>query len=144
MDRKHGRKDVPRKSDEDRFDESCSRYFGKDYHRYFLNPGNIAYDNYIEKLKEFIKNKANSISPSQLRNIFALIKRQKDMMGMKKLRPKLAYTYGRAEKNASLKELLFFMDSQIKGLSDQSEVESLIELFEAIVAYHKYYREGEQ
>lgn len=131
--------DKPKQSEEEKFEGNCKKAFGEDYKRYFLNPYNLSYDNYIQKLKDFIKNKAPNISTSQIRNIFSLVKKEKELEGLKRIRPKLAYTYGRAEKNESLKELIFLMDSQIQGLNDQTEVPKLKDFFEAIIAYHKYY-----
>ncbi|MFZ2865460.1 MAG: type III-A CRISPR-associated protein Csm2 [Ignavibacteriaceae bacterium] len=127
------------KSEEQRFQENCKSHFGDSYNRYFLNPDRLNYDDFIKNLKEFLEKKARNISTSQLRNIFSLVKKEKDIAALKRLRPKLAYTYGRAEKNSSLKELIYLMDSQLQGLSDRSEIGELKDFFEAIIAYHKYY-----
>lgn len=126
-------------SEEEKFENNCKQAFGENYKKYFLNPDNLSYDDYIQKLKDFIKYKAQNISTSQIRNIFTIIKKEQELDGLKRIRPKLAYTYGRAEKNKSLKELIFLMDSQIQGLNDQTEIPKLKDFFEAIVAYHKYY-----
>lgn len=131
--------DKPKQSEEEKFEVNCKEAFGEDYKRYFLNPANLSYDDYIQKLKDFIKKKAQNISTSQIRNIYSIIKKEQELDGLKRIRPKLAYTYGRAEKNESLKELIFLMDSQIQGLNEQTEVSKLKDFFEAIIAYHKYY-----
>jgi len=124
-------------TDEDKFDKNCKDSFEENYSRFFLQSED--YDSFISKLKKFMEKISKDIPTSQLRNVFALIKKENEPIALKRIRPKIAYTYGRAEKNDSLKLLLFFMDSQLQGLKVQSEIEKLKDLFEAIVAYHKYY-----
>lgn len=128
-----------KQTDEQKFDQNCKNIFGNEYQTYFLQPPHLNYDEFIGKIKNFLESRANSISTSQLRNIFSLVKKERQFNGLKRIRPKLAYTYGRAEKNDALKELIFLMDSQIQGLKEQSEVPKLKDFFEAIIAYHKYY-----
>lgn len=126
-------------SEEENFEKNCKSKFGENYLKYFLNPDNLPYDLFIEKIKDFLKDKASKISTSQIRNVFSMVKKEKDVNGLKRIRPKLAYIYGRAEKNNDLKELIFLMDSQIKGLESPSDVPKLKDFFEAIISYHKYY-----
>lgn len=129
--------DNQKQTEEQKFEQKCKEKFGTDYQRFFLQQ--LSYDEFVNKIKEFIKDKASNISTSQLRNIFSLVKKENELSSLKRIRPKLAYTYGRAEKNESLKELIFLMDSQIQGLNNQTEVPKLKDFFEAIIAYHKYY-----
>ncbi|MBS3945863.1 MAG: type III-A CRISPR-associated protein Csm2 [Melioribacter sp.] len=131
--------DKPKQSDEEKYEQNCKMLFGEDFRRYFLQPKDLNYDQFIEKIKSFLKDRAPKITTSQIRNIFSLVKREKEINGLKRIRPKLAYTYGRAEKNEQLKELLFLMDSQLQGIKEQSEVPKLKDFFEALIAYHKYY-----
>jgi len=126
-------------SEEEKFATRCKDQFGEDFEKFFLKSETTPYDEYVEKIKNFLADKAPKISTSQIRNIFSLVKRERNVTGLKRIRPKLAYTYGRAEKNDSLKELIFLLDSQIKGLNAEIEVPKLKDFFEAIIAYHKYY-----
>lgn len=127
-----------RKTDEEKFNENCSKAFGSNFGKYYIFPEGTLYDEHIKKIKLFIEGKVQAISTSQLRNIFSLAKKARTVNQLKVLRPKLAYTYGRADKEA-LKELIFFLDKQIENISTDDEVAKFQELFEAIVAYHKYY-----
>ncbi len=128
-----------KQSEEEKFAQNCKNIFGENYEKFFSQPDDLTYDEFIERIKTFLSDKARNISTSQIRNVFTLVKKEKNVIGLKKIRPKLAYIYGRAEKNEPLKELIYLLDSQIKGLSEESEVPKLKDFFEAIIAYHKYY-----
>lgn len=130
------------KTDEERFDGELKNKFDDSYHTFFRTlQSKENYNEQINKLKSFMQgllSRTDNITSSQLRNIFSVAKKAKKKEDLFLMRPKIAYAYGRAEK-PELKKLLFFLDSQIQNITNDSDVKKFQELFEAIVAYHKYY-----
>lgn len=136
------RQDNQPKTEEERFDEEIKKEFDDDYSNFYKAlQSKENYNEDINKLKSFMKSllsRSDNITASQLRNIFSVAKKAKKKEDLFVMRPKIAYAYGRAEKS-ELKKLLFFLDKQIQNIVDDSDVKKFQELFEAIVAYHKYY-----
>jgi len=136
------RQDNHSKTEEERFDEEIKQEINSDYNNFFKAlQSNENYNEDINKLKSFMKSlltRSDNITASQLRNIFSVAKKAKKKEDLFVMRPKIAYAYGRAEKS-ELKKLLFFLDKQIQNIVEDSDVKKFQELFEAIVAYHKYY-----
>ncbi len=137
-----GRQNIQSRTEEERFDEEIKKEFNEDYKNFFrILQSKENYNEEINKLKSFMKSllsRPDNITTSQLRNIFSVAKKAKKKEDLFVMRPKIAYAYGRAEKT-ELKKLLFFLDSQIQNIEENSDVKKFQELFEAIVAYHKYY-----
>lgn len=84
---------------------------------------------------------ATKLTTSQLRKFFGEVKRQQ-MVGYKEtdfilLKPKLAYAVGRAEKNSKIRDFYEVMAAAIDLVSNETEFQNFIKIFEAIVAYHK-------
>ena len=129
-------------TEEARFDAELKGQFSESYSGFFKDlQSTDNYNLHIEKLKSFMQSllgRSENITTSQLRNIFSVAKRAKKKEDLFFMRPKLAYAYGRADKD-ELKKLLFFLDKQIKSVKEDLDVKKFQELFEAIVAYHKYY-----
>lgn len=129
-------------SEEEKFDSGLKEHFGENYNVFFKAlHSKENYNGIIEKLKSFMQsllNRSDNITSSQLRNIFTVAKKAKKKEDLFVMRPKIAYAYGRAEKN-ELKKLLFFLDQQIQNVKEDADVKKFQELFEAIIAYHKYY-----
>lgn len=139
--RTYQRQKTKTESEEEHFESELKKQFGNNYSGFFKNSDNEEYNMHIERLKSFIQsllNRNDNITTSQLRNIFSLSKKAKRKEDLYIIRPKLAYAYGRSDK-LELKKLLFFLDKQIQNIKDDKDVLSFQELFEAIVAYHKYY-----
>lgn len=137
-----GNQNMQSKTDEERFDEEIKKEFNGSYNTFFrIIQSKHDYNEQINKLKSFMKSllsRSDNITTSQLRNIFSVAKKAKKKEDLFVMRPKIAYAYGRAEKD-ELKKLLFFLDQQIQNINEDSDVKKFQELFEAIVAYHKYY-----
>lgn len=100
--------------------------------------------------------KVKGVSSSQLRNIFGYVKRleadvkgntedklpQKTILKLRLLSPKMAYVIGRAQNYSvrTLEILKSFFDECIEKIGDSKEkFEKFINVFEAILSYHKYY-----
>lgn len=104
---------------------------------------NEEYDEFISKVKEyalFLKNE--KMSTSQIRKIYSDIMSTETAMELKRLRPRLAYVYGRNSKNNAITSLLTIIDYGLEKLSledKEKEKESIKEFMETIVAYRKYY-----
>jgi CRISPR-associated protein Csm2 len=94
---------------------------------------------FIDYTKKLVNKYKNDISTSQLRNIFSKIKRINNYKELYALRPKLAYTYGRAERKDGMKKLLVLLDDQIKKVDSNDKLMHFKDFFESIIAYHKFY-----
>lgn len=129
-------------NEEEQFNSNLQNRFGPDYGTFFRTlQSKENYNEMINKLKSFMHSllkRPENITSSQLRNIFTVAKKAKSKEDLFVMRPKIAYAYGRAEKE-ELKKLLFFLDKQIQNIIEDSDVKKFQELFEAIIAYHKYY-----
>lgn len=88
---------------------------------------------------------ASHLSTSQLRKFFGEVKRQ-DMNDYNEtefvlLKPKLAYTVGRADKNSKIKYFYNVISNAIdvvlNSANPENSFNNFIKIFEAIVAYHK-------
>ena len=104
--------------------------------------GALLVDN-ADKLGRYLNNQ--NISTSQIRNVFFEIKNiDFDKGGPYKLniaRAKLAYIAGKHQNVKDLKEVL---DEAIKKVSgDRTKFNRFLDFFEAIVAYHRSYRQKE-
>lgn len=105
------------------------------------------YDNYINNAKayaDYLKN--NGLTTSQIRRVYSEIMSAKDVMTLKRLRPRLAYIQGRNQKNRAIESLLDIVDLGLADLQikeddseENIEIKSLKEFMETIVAYLKYY-----
>ena len=96
------------------------------------------YNSYFQALKAYIKEDADKISTSQLRNIFTQVKKAKIPKDLTLLRPKLAYVSGRSDKDG-MRRLIFLFDYLIKQVKDEKQVIEFKNFFESIIAYHKYF-----
>jgi CRISPR-associated protein Csm2 len=98
------------------------------------------YNIFIDTVKKYIEEKKETVSASQLRNIYTEVKKLKkdEVQKLYALRPKLAYAAGRAEQN-DVKEIMLLMDDLIKEVKTESQLIAFQEFFEAIIAYHKFY-----
>lgn len=81
------------------------------------------------------------LNSAQLRKFFGEVKRQQ-MQGYDEtqfilLKPKLAYAVARADKNSKIKDFYTVMAAAIDLVTDSKTFNNFIQVFEAIVAYHK-------
>ena len=81
------------------------------------------------------------LTTSQLRKFFGEVKRQQ-MEGYNEtafvlLKPKLAYAVGRADKNSKIKDFYLTLSKLMELVKDEKTFKNFIQVFEAIVAYHK-------
>jgi len=82
------------------------------------------------------------LTTNQLRKFFGEVKRQQ-MEGYNStrfilLKPKLAYAVGRAKnQNAKINDFYRVIANAIDRVHDESQFKNFVQIFEAIVAYHK-------
>jgi len=93
----------------------------------------------IGKIEELVLQEGKTISTSQLRNIYARIKKAGSREEMLLLRPVLAYTSAR-QKGDGGKVIIALLDALIQDIEadNKEQIASFKTFAEAIVAYHKY------
>lgn len=94
---------------------------------------------YLKELEEYVKKYLkNSITKTQMRNIFDTFKDCDSNDKMKLLKPKLMYFAGRINKNDAKKfiEQLILLTDEMRDESDYKQLQKLVE---TILAYHKYF-----
>lgn len=94
-------------------------------------------DIFIQQVEKFVEDKGESLSKTQLRNIYDRILNTDDLISLKMIRPQLAYLAGR-ESNYGSKELLSFINILIKETSEES-IDNFKQFMQMVVAYHKFY-----
>jgi CRISPR type III-A-associated protein Csm2 len=129
--------------EEEGFRKKLQESFCESYENYILNNPIDGLDEYINKIKSYVKGHCNKISNSQLRNLFSEFGKRKDLNSLKRLRPILYYVAGRAKQtgsdNQQLKQLVYLLDCLVQKVNEDGQKESFDYFFESIVAYHKYF-----
>ena len=96
-------------------------------------------NSYIDNMKEyarFLKNK--KFTTTKIRSIYSDIQKCQTPRDIKKLRPKFAYTGGRADNNA-VRRFTDLLEELAKQATSSEDVEKIKDFAEGIVAYRKYY-----
>ncbi|HLW41376.1 MAG TPA: type III-A CRISPR-associated protein Csm2 [Flavobacterium sp.] len=114
-----------------------------------------ALDSISDWCKKDLSNRYSGVSTSKLRKFYGEVKRiqsvgidsEKGKRGFQMLKPKMAYAVGREKNNEKFKDLFEFLSTAIgyvnidahnsEGLKDRFS--NFTQLFEAIVAYHKFH-----
>lgn len=124
----------------DEMRKAFRKAFGEHYAALILNPNKPDYNQYIDNLDRFVSGIRRDVTTSQLRNVYSRVKQASDARALYRLRPKIAYTSGRAKK-PGLKKLMLLLDDVIKAVDPESQehVEEVKDFFEAVIAYHKYH-----
>lgn len=113
--------------------------FDKNYQSVLLNMVNSTDNELVNKIRKFVETYAKDISTSQIRNLYSDIKTAK-ISELPLKRPKLAYVGGRTDKKKTgMHTLLFMLDELIQKVANKEQHESFNMLFEAILAYHRFY-----
>lgn len=117
---------------------SVSVDFAEDFGKYL---GIDSFEPRPDKFGKIKDTKVSKLTTSQLRKFFGEVKRQQ-MVGYRPtdfilLKPKLAYAVGRAEKNSKIRDFYEVMAAAIDLVTNETEFQNFIKIFEAIVAYHK-------
>lgn len=124
---------------EESADSFLKRFFGNDYVSFLLTQHVSNYNDYIDKIKSFVRSTYKNMTSSQLRNVFSRVKKARDCKELMLLRPKIAYVAGRSE-SKDMKTMVFLLDRLIENVGDNPDkMERFQSFFEAVIAYHKYY-----
>lgn len=92
----------------------------------------------INHISDYVKAMGKDITSSQLRNIFAKVKKLKKLNELHMLRPQLAYISGRlSNRQIDAKEFLKLLDEVIQKATEEHHVRGFSQFFESVVAYHK-------
>lgn len=102
--------------------------------------------NFAKEFGEYLATglREEKLTTNQLRKFFGEVKRQQ-LQGYNQsefvmLKPKLAYAVGRAKNsNSKIKDFYFVMTAAIETVKDEKTFKNFITVFEAIVAYHKFF-----
>ncbi|HEU0078581.1 MAG TPA: type III-A CRISPR-associated protein Csm2 [Longimicrobiaceae bacterium] len=132
----------PHRRTDDDFRQSIREVFGKDYVALILNPHGGDYNDYLDRVKRFVQDRARQITTSQLRNIFTRVQSAKRPEQLHVLRPRLAYVAGRSDRE-EMRELVVLLDDLIREVQTEDRVAAFRSFFEAVIAYHKYYNPKE-
>ncbi len=85
--------------------------------------------------------KISKLTTNQLRKFFGEVKRQQlqgyNDSSFVMLKPKLAYAVGRADKNNKIVDFYKVISEAMGHVRNESQFRNFVQIFEAIVAYHK-------
>lgn len=85
--------------------------------------------------------KMSKLTTNQLRKFFGEVKRQQlqgyNDSSFVMLKPKLAYAVGRADKNNKIVDFYKVISEAMSHVRNESQFRNFVQIFEAIVAYHK-------
>ena len=100
-----------------------------------------ATDKFAHEFGNYLGSGGNKMTTNQLRRFFGEVKRQQmrefDEGQFVLLKPKLAYAVGRDKKRTKINEFYLFMADAIDAVHSQEQFNRFVQVFEAIVAYHK-------
>ncbi len=114
-------------------------YQGENYYDKILefrNPD--VTENLIKCINNYMQEKGGSISSSQLRNIFNLLKKITSKEKLVLSKPKLIYIAGRQNDN-NTKEFVILVDKLLSDITENSQIEDFKLFLESIIAYHKFH-----
>lgn len=91
----------------------------------------------LDELDTLVQNELKSISKTQMRNIFDLIKSCDTVEQMNMIKPKLMYTAGRL--TGTGKNYLLHLSKVVFEVKNDAELNAVKKYIETVLAYHKYY-----
>jgi len=92
----------------------------------------------INNIEKAMMEYASKITYTQMRNIYAILLSADDVIGLHKVRPKIAYIQARLDKPEA-KDVTIFILNLMKIVTKTEQVASFKELMETMVAFHKQY-----
>jgi CRISPR-associated protein Csm2 len=112
--------------------------FGENFETRILSPNQHGYNDYVNRLKDYVDKHVKGITSSQLRNVYALIREKTNPDSLPHIRPRLAYVAGRAN-NDELRTLIYLLDLLSVRVDDKAKLKNFKSFFESVIAYHKYF-----
>ncbi len=96
-------------------------------------------DKVFTHIEKFVKHYTDSVTTTQLRNIYNEIVKIESIENLKLIQPHLAYVAARQEKDNAKEFIAFIIIYLIQKVNTDDELNSFKKTMEAIVAYHKFY-----
>ncbi len=96
----------------------------------------IKVKNLMDNIQEYVKHEGKKITTHQLRTLYNEVKDCKSLAEIQLRRHKFAY---QAARQPASKGFIMFIDEIAKAMEEEEQVSDFINVFEAIVAYHKFY-----
>lgn len=113
------------------FEGDNKNIFNKD------NDGNKYHKFLLEDLDVLVQSKLKSISKTQMRNIFDLIKNCQTVEEMNMIKPKLMYTAGRL--TGVGRDYLLNLSKVVIEVKNETDLNYVKKYIETVLAYHKFY-----
>jgi CRISPR type III-A-associated protein Csm2 len=92
----------------------------------------------INNIEKTMKVYASKITYTQMRNIYAILISANNVIGLHKVRPKIAYIQARLDKPEA-KHITIFIMEIMKEITELEQVKSFKELMQTMVAFHKQF-----
>lgn len=108
---------------------------------WFMNGADAALVKYAEQAGKDLVN--GKLTNSKIRSIYSEVKRiqmgtwEKNKSAFFMLKPKVAYAYGRDNKNEGLRIFKEIFDEAVKYVNDDKSYDNFCNFMEAILAYHR-------
>ncbi len=96
-------------------------------------------DKVFTHIEKFVKYYSDSVTTTQLRNIYNEIVKIESIEDLKLIQPHLAYVAARQDKDNAKEFIAFIIIHLIQKVNTDDELHSFKKTMEAIVAYHKFY-----
>ena len=94
------------------------------------------YKSAVEELNRYVESSMGRVTTSQLRNVFNRVMKEKDALGLQRVRPLLAYLAGR---NKNARNFLDNLNEIIRNINRGEDVKEFKKFLEAIICYKRYY-----
>lgn len=129
---------------EERWRGDVRRLLGEDFVERALSFQDLeieTFKDFNNKIQEFVKDIARTITTSSLRKIYDLIKNSKDVSDLLLALPYMAYMVGKEDKNKkdALGKLYIALKDPIENIKEERQVRNVKKFAEALVAYQKLY-----
>lgn len=100
---------------------------------------NVDYDKFCEYTFKYAEElKKGKLTTSMIRKIYSRIMNADNTLELKMLRPQFAYTAGRNDDKAGVKNFMDLLDYLVKSIENENQLKDLKRFMEAVVAYRKY------
>jgi len=103
----------------------------------------------IDGANDMMYDYASKITPTQLRNVFANVKRkefegEKNYIKLLRAVPKLAYMEGRPQKDEGGEKIIAFIRELAFEVRNSKQYEAFAEIMDTLVAYHKVHAKNKK
>ena len=117
---------------------STSDYSEKVLH--FDRMGMEEFKKFNQKLKDFMKNRAEKVNSSRIRKVYEMVKGAKNENDLLLSIPRLAYIVGREDRDREpIGLVITLLSDSILAMQTREDFKGIQKCAEAMVAYQKYY-----